>query len=91
MLIDTPNEVWHMDGNRELMHWKFVIHGVVDGYSRLIVFLRCSTNNKAETVLQGFVPAILTYGLPQKLRTDIGGENIAAWRYMIQQYEHEIV
>ena len=72
-----------MDDSHELMHWKFVIHGVVDGYSRLIVFLRCSTNNRAETVLQGFVPAILNYGLPQKLRTDNGGESIGTW------YEHE--
>ena len=65
-----------------------MVPGAVDGYSRLIVFLRCSTNNRVETVLQGFAPAILTYGLPQKLRMDIGGENIAAWQYMIQQNGH---
>ena len=87
--VDAPNEVWHMDGNHKLIRWKFVIHGAVDGYSGLIVFLRCSTNNRAETVLQGFLPAILTYGLPQKLRTDMGGENTAAWRYMIQRHGHE--
>ena len=52
--VDAPNEVWHMDGNHKLIHWKCVIHGAVHGYSRLIVFLRCSTNNRAETVLQAF-------------------------------------
>jgi len=29
------------------------------------------------------------YGLPQKLRTDLGGENIDAWRYMIEQHGDE--
>lgn len=24
-LVDAPNEVWNMDGNHELMRWKFVI------------------------------------------------------------------
>ena len=39
---DSPNSVWHMDGNHKLIRWKFIIHGAVDGYSRLIVFLKCS-------------------------------------------------
>ena len=42
-----------------------------------------------ETVLQGFVTATLTYSLPQKLRTDMGGENVDAWHYMIQQNGNE--
>ena len=37
-----PNFVWHMDGNHKLIRWKFVIHGAVDGYSRLVTFLKCS-------------------------------------------------
>ena len=70
-----------MDGNHQLIRWKFVIHGAIDGFSRLIAFLKCSTNNRAETVLQGFVTATatLTYGLPRKLRTDTGGEDVDAW------------
>ena len=87
--VDAPNEVWHMDGNHKLIRWKFVIHGAIDGFSRLIAFLKCSTNNRAETVLQGFVTATLTYGLPRKLRTDMGGENVDAWHYMIQQHGNE--
>ena len=68
-----------MDGNHKLIRWKFVIHGAIDGFSRLIAFLKCSTNNRAETVLQGFVTATLTYGLPRKVHTDMGGENVDAW------------
>jgi len=33
-----PNFVWHMDGNHKLIRWKYVIHGAVDGYSRLVTF-----------------------------------------------------
>ena len=87
--VDAPNEVWHMDGNHKLIQGKFVIHGAIDGFSRLIAFLKCSTNNRAETVLQGFVTATLTYGLPRELRTDMGGENVDAWHYMIQQHGNE--
>ena len=32
--------------------WGFVIHGGIDGYSRQITFLKCSCNNRAQTVLQ---------------------------------------
>ena len=30
--VESPNKVWHMDGNHKLIRWKFVIHGAVDGY-----------------------------------------------------------
>ena len=40
----------------------FIIHGAVHGYSRDIVYLHCSTNNKKETVLKLFEEAIADYG-----------------------------
>ena len=83
--VGAANEVWHMDGNHKLIRWKFVVHGAIDGYSQLIVFLNCASNNRALTVLEGFLSAVYSYGLPQKLRTDRGGENIDAWRFMIEQ------
>ena len=78
-----PNFVWHMDENHKLIRWKFVIHGAVDGYCRLVTFLKCSSNNRASTVLESFTAAIQTYGLPRRLRTDLGGENVDAWDYMV--------
>lgn len=74
-----------MDGNHKLIKWKFVIHGAIDGYSRLITFLQCSTNNLAETVLQNFLDGVHEYGLPSRIRTDYGGENIRVWEYMEEQ------
>ena len=77
------NFVAHMDGNHKLICWKFVIHGAVDGCSRLVTFLKCSNNNRASAVLESFTAAIQTYGLSRRLRTDLGGENVDAWDYMV--------
>lgn len=52
--VPGPRSLWHLDGNHKLIRWEFVIHGCVDGFSRRIMFLKCSTNNKAVTVLQLF-------------------------------------
>ena len=67
-----PNCVWHVDGNHKLIRWRFVIHGGIDGFSRTIVYLCCATNNKANTVLSCFEGAIENFGLPEKVRSDLG-------------------
>ena len=47
---------------------------------RVPVFLQCSNNNKASTVLKCFTNAIRNYGLPSRVRSDKGGENTeVAW------------
>ena len=56
--------------------WGFVTQGCIDGYSRLITFLKCTLDNKSETVLQHFIQACLQYGTPSKVRSDHGTENI---------------
>ena len=73
----------HQDGNHKLIRWRFVIHGAIDGFSRVIVFLCCSTNNKAETVLQLFRGAVRTFGLPTRMRCDHSTENIEVARFML--------
>jgi len=61
-----------------------VIHGGIDGFTRIPVFLKCSTNNRAETVLDAFLKASQEYGLPSRVRSDKGGENTSVSLYMLQ-------
>ena len=58
------------------IRWSLVVHGGVDGFSRLIIFLHCGGNNKSITVLQLFESANQNSGIPERVRTDRGGENI---------------
>ena len=51
------------------------MHGVIDGFSRLITSLFCATDNRAYTVLKGFIIACHRYGIPSRYRTDRGWEN----------------
>jgi len=46
--------IFLLDGHHKLIRWRFVTHGGIDGYNRMIVFLKCSTNNQAVTVYQLF-------------------------------------
>ena len=84
--VDGPNCVWHIDGHHKLIRWRFVTHAGIDGFSRIITYIKCSNNNRSETVQSAFCRATQLYGLPEKVRTDLGGENVQVWRYMIEQH-----
>ena len=83
--VPWPNSLWHMDGHHSLIRWGFVIHGCIDGYSRRINFLHCSTNNLATTVLSLFEDAIQRDGglWPSRIRVDHGVENVAVCDAMV--------
>lgn len=65
------------------LRWRFIIHGGVDGYSRTIVYIQCSSNNRASTVLECFRTAVAEFGLPRRVRADRGGENVEVANYML--------
>ena len=48
-----------------------------------MVYLKCSTNNRADTVLRLFVEASNTFGAPSRVRCDQGIENLDVARWML--------
>ena len=81
--VPCPHYLWHIDGNHKLIKWKFVIHGSIDGFTRLITFLKISDNNRASTVFSEFQRAAQEFQRPLHIRTDHGGENQQLWNDMI--------
>ena len=84
--VQGPNSLWHIDGHHKLIRWRIVTHGGIDGFSRTIVYLRSSVNNMASTVMSCFTDAVSKYGVPDQVRSDLGGENVDVWRYMVEQH-----
>ena len=62
------------------------IHGAIDGFSRAVMFLKCSTNNEALTVLTLFEDAIQKFNVPARIRCDHGTENIQVAKWMLTRY-----
>ena len=72
------------DGHHKLICWRLVTHAGIDGFSRLIVFMHCSNNNWSLTVYEHFLEATRKYGLPSRVRTDQGRENMMVAQHMLE-------
>ena len=73
----------HIDGHYSLIRWRMVVHGGIDGYSRMIVYLAYSTNNKSLTAYKLFKEATEEFGVPSRVRSDKGRENVLVGQFMV--------
>ena len=55
----------------------------INGFSRLVIYLHCCSNNRADTVLQYFQRGVQEFGLPSRIRGDHGVENLDVARFMV--------
>ena len=81
--VGSANELWHIDSNHKLIAYRFVFHGCIDGYSRMLLYTKCTTDNIATTVVKFFQSAVDEYGLPLRVRGDRGVENFEVARFML--------
>lgn len=72
ILLVLTESIFHLN------RWRIVIHGGIDGFSRIPLYLKTSNNNKASRVLSCFREAVSEYGLPSRIRPDKGGETVYA-------------
>ena len=49
----------------------------------MLVYLTYNTDNKAATVFNSFIGAVDEFGLPSRVRSDKGGENVDVAWYML--------
>lgn len=84
--VRGANALWHHDGNEKLRPWGFYVHGCIDGYSRLFIYLVCSSNKRASTVADLFAHAVSVFGWPSRARGDFGTENNKVERLLIQHW-----
>ena len=61
-----------------------MVAGGVDGFSRLVTFLECTNNNKAKTLLDCFLKGVDSFGVPLRVRSDLGLENSLIAEFMIK-------
>ncbi|CAC5401343.1 unnamed protein product [Mytilus coruscus] len=80
-----PNHLWHIDTNHKLVRWRFVIIGGVDGFSRMTMFLKCCDNNMSQTVLNCFLSGVANFGVPLRVRSDKGLENVSVADFMLSE------
>ena len=80
--------VWLADGYNKLKDFGIEIYGIIDAYSRYIVFIYVGISSRTAVAVQKFfLIAVDEYGIPYLLRSDKGVETflIAECQYWLWQ------
>ncbi|XP_028450579.1 uncharacterized protein LOC114566376 isoform X5 [Perca flavescens] len=64
------------------LQYNIVVFGIIDGFSRKVLYLNAAGNNKAETGLRFFMESVQKRGWPSRVRGDQGVENVEIARSM---------
>ena len=64
-----------------------VIHEGIDGYSRVPVYLKVASINKAVIVFNAFLQGVKCYGLPSHVHSECGGENVLVGHFMLEHFK----
>jgi len=88
-LTNTHVVLWkfqflNLDSHHKLIRSRLVTHGEIDGYSRLIVYHKCTGNIRTTTVYESFLKTVQQYHLPSQVWSDQGGENILVAQHVIE-------
>ena len=51
-----------------MSRWRIVVRGYINGFSRRIIYLKATDNNRAKTVLQLLLNAVHQFRLPSHVR-----------------------
>lgn len=54
--------MWYVDINYKFVRWNFIIVGGIDGFSRLLVMLKCIDINNVDIFLMCFLEVVNMYG-----------------------------
>ena len=80
-----------IDSHHKLIRWRFVIHGCIDGFSRLMIYLHCCNDNTSETVRNLFQEKVECFYWPPWVRSNQGMENIGVSQLMLVKFAPENV
>lgn len=64
--------------------YQIYIHACIDGYSRKVLYIHCSSNKNSHTVLNVFRRCVQEFGFPFKVRSDKGLETKKVAKFVLK-------
>nr|CAH0099254.1 unnamed protein product [Daphnia galeata] len=83
--VRSPLTLWPIDGHHKFDKYGFIIHGAIDGYSKLILYIFLENNNNSETVVGIFEKSVEEWGYPVSVRSHLGGKNVLVADFMMKE------